>query len=118
MDKTGKVTLISPAKVGGKRLPVGATPEVTPEIAIQLAEMGAIEARPAEIEKARAALKIADEHATGAIAPIVDLMKGEKAAELKTDAGNWSAAKIGAALGRKVEAPEIEAAAKLAELTE
>lgn len=118
MENTlGKVTLISPAKVGGKRLKPGATPLVTAAIALQLAEMGAIEANATEVEALRSALQVADEHAVESIAPIVDLMKGEKAGELKTDAGNWSAAKIGAALGRKVEPAEIQAAAKIVELT-
>lgn len=117
MEKTGRVTLIAPAKVGGKRLAAGATPEVTPAIAIQLAEMGAIEASAAEIDKAKAALTTAAGHSVDGIASIVELMKGEKADALKTDAGNWSAAKIGAALGRKVGAQEIEAAATAAGLT-
>lgn len=110
METTGKVKLIAPAKVGGKRLPAGATPEVTPEIALQLAEMGAIEATPSEIERAKAALGIAREHEVEGVAQIVDLMTGDQADSLKTDAGNWSPAKIGAALGREVTPAEIKAA--------
>lgn len=110
MEKTGKITLIGPAKIGGKRYPVGATPEVTPEIALQLAKMGAIEATPSEIEKARAAISISREHDVEAILPIADLMQGEMAETLKTGTGNWSRAKIAAALGRDVSDAEIKAA--------
>lgn len=117
MENTGKVTLIAPAKVGGKRLKPGATPVVSAAIALQLAEMGAIEAKPSEVDALRSALKVADDHSVENLAPIVDLMKGEQAGALKTAAGNWSAAKIAAALGRDVEPAEIAAAAKIVELT-
>lgn len=116
MEKTGKVTLIGPAKIGGRRYPAGATPEVTAEIAIQLAEMGAIEATPSEIETARAAMGIAREHAVEAIQPIVDLMTGDKADTIKTNAGNWSRAKIAATLGRQVSDEEVKAAETAARL--
>lgn len=122
MDGTliGKVKLVSPAKIGGRRRPAGATVEVSARTALRLAEMGAIDATPAQVAEMRAALAAHDEagaHATDAVAPIVALMTGDTAETLKTEAGNWSAAKIGAALGRKVSGGEIETAAKAAELT-
>lgn len=118
MGKTGKVLLVSPAKIGGKVWRVGSTPEVTAEIAIQLAEAGAIEAKPGEIGAAKDAIARAALTSTDSIAPIVDLMKADVAGELKTATGNWSPAKIGKALGREVTAEEIEAAATAAVLTE
>lgn len=118
MARTGTVLLVSPAKIGGKVWPVGSSPEVTGEIALQLAEVGAIEAKPAEIAQAKDALAKAAKASTENVGQIVDLMRADKAGTLKTKAGNWSPAAIGKALGRDVSAEEIEAAATAAALEE
>lgn len=116
MDK-GKVKLIAPAKIDGKRVGVGATPEVSADQALQLAEAGAIEITSDDLAKLRQLVNAetdAGQLSTEQLMPIVELMRGETSAELKTASGNWSVGKLGKALGRDLSQGEVDAAAIIA----
>lgn len=116
MMQTGKVKLISPAKIDGRKHDAGATPEVTLAQLLQLADAGAIEITPSDHAKLREQLAIEAEVqplATEQLEPIVALMQGDGAADLKSKDGKWLAARISKALGREVSQDEIDKAAIL-----